>query len=252
MVYTSYTSLLNDLKTIGEKISSSVGVSVNRSYETKELNNVQIKFDNFVQFLLDDDEVEYYEKELQWYLNLYDYDNPSVYNKFIKDLRKLAEEKIKCKNRCGPNSNYGEICLRLKNHVGLTQFDWCIEKLKNDKFTRQAVAFYNTPNYQYLNNNDFVCCLSQMFNVKDNKLNTVVNSRSNDIINSFRFDMIWWRIFQTKIYNALLDVYPTLEMGYLFVNIFSAHYYIKDEYKIDIINKISNDNKFKSVGDIYL
>ena len=108
----------------------------------------------------------------------------------------MAEDVLGAKNRCGPNSNYGEMCLRLKNHMGVTQLSWVVERLKRDRASRQAVAFYNSPNYQYYSNEDFVCCLTQMFNIKGNKLNTIVNSRSNDLINSFRFDSIWWRIFQ--------------------------------------------------------
>ena len=33
-------------------------------------------------------------------------------------------------------------------------------KLKKDKSSRQAVAFYNSPSYQYWSNDDFVCTLT--------------------------------------------------------------------------------------------
>ena len=97
--------------------------------------------DPFEQFLLNDDEVKYYEKELQWYLDTYEKpvrrsielnhdkweENPvPKADTFHADLRKMAEEVLGATNRCGPNSNYGSICLRLKNHIGLTQLDWCV------------------------------------------------------------------------------------------------------------------------------
>lgn len=265
-MFMTYIDLLNAVEQDGELISSS-NVSTNRSFETKELTNVQIKFDDFRQLLISDDEVMYYEKELQWYLDSYNRPkdspielshekwekNPTFKaDTFVADLRRMASDVIGCCNRCGPNSNYGSMCLRLENHIGVTQFEWCVEKLKKDSSSRQAVAFYNSPNYQYWSNTDFVCCLTQMFNIKDNKLNTVINSRSNDLINSFRFDMIWWRIFQKMIYNELKKTYPSLEMGYLFVNIFSAHYYLKDAYKLEILKKCDKENTFKSVSEEYL
>ena len=246
-MFMSYLDLLNAVDKDGELISPS-NVSSNRSFETKELTNVQIMLDPFEQFLLNDDEVKYYEKELQWYLDTYEkpvhhpieltHDkwekNPvPKADTFHADLRKMAEDVLGATNRCGPNSNYGEMCLRLKNHVGVTQLRWCVEKLKKDARTRQAIAFYNSPNYQFFSNADFVCCLSQLFNVKDGKLNAVVNSRSNDLINSFRFDSIWWRLFQMIVLDNLKDTYPDLKLGYVFVNFFSAHFYLKDTFKID-------------------
>ena len=158
-----------------------------------------------------------------------------TYNKrdINKELRQMGIDLLEnVVNRAGPNSNYGEMCLRLKNHAGITQLDWIIDKLKKDISTRQAIAFYNSPNYQYYSNQDFVCTLTQMFNIKNNKLNTTVNIRSNDIMMCFRFDLIWYKTFQQIVFNHLKEYYPTLEMGYLFCNIFSAHYYIKDEEKV--------------------
>ena len=164
----------------------------------------------------------------------------------------MAEDVLGAKNRCGPNSNYGEMCLRLKNHMGVTQLGWVVERLKRDRASRQAVAFYNSPNYQYYSNEDFVCCLTQMFNIKGNKLNTIVNSRSNDLINSFRFDSIWWRIFQKRVLDELKMTYPDLELGYLLVNIFSAHYYLKDEFKIQKIEELQQNGEFKNISKEYL
>lgn len=235
-MHNSYIELLNDIEKNGEYISSSSNTSLNRSFQTKELNNVQLKIDDFKQLLLNDDEVSYYEKELDWYLDV-----------CTVDLKKLAKDVLGAVNRCGPNSNYGEMMLHFKNQFGITQKQWVVEKLKKDRNSRQAIAFYNKPAYQYFDNEDFVCCLSQMFNIKGNMLNTVVNSRSNDLINSFRFDSIWWRIFQNIVLSELKETYPELELGYLLVNIFSAHYYLKDSDKIEKIRDCDKNNTFKSL-----
>lgn len=224
-MFTDYIDLLKKVQQDGELISPS-NVSANRSLETKELNNVQLKLDNYDCLLTSEDEVSYFEKELDWHFGKFDSNS-----KEFKQL-KLTAAKLGIHNRCGPNSNYGSMMLRLENHIGITQKDWVVEKLKKDKNSRQAIAFYNTPNYQYWSNEDFVCCLTQMFNIKDSQLNSVVNSRSNDLINGFRYDSIWWRLFQTTILKELQKFYPDLKLGYLLVNFFSAHYYLKDEAKI--------------------
>jgi thymidylate synthase len=228
-MYTSYYDLLNDVYKYGEIISPS-NITLNRSFATKELTNVQLKIDNFSSLLIDKNEVTYLTEEMKWYCDHVDISNKQNINKKLKDMAfELLDGVV---NRAGPNSNYGEMCLRLKNHIGITQLDWIIEKLTKDSSSRQAIAFYNSPNYQYYSNQDFVCTLTQMFNIKDDKLNTTVNIRSNDLMMCFRFDSIWYRSFQQIVCNRLQKIYPQLQLGYLFCNIFSAHYYLKDEEKV--------------------
>ena len=266
MLFTSYIDLLNAVDKDGELVSPS-NVSTNRSFETKELTNVQLKIDDFKQLIVNDKEVEYLEKELDWYLGnikgpeyhtLELTHEPQIKNKlpvltnFNKILREMALSHVGCVNRAGPNSNYGEMCLRLKNHIGITQKDWILFKLQKDPSSRQAIAFYNSPNYQYYSNDDFVCTLTQMFNIKDNKLNTTVNIRSNDLINCFRFDILWYRKFQTIIFEELKKTYSDLQLGYVFCNIFSAHYYLKDEKKLEEIRECEKNNSYKKVGEKYL
>lgn len=35
------------------------------------------------------------------------------------------------------------------------------------------------------------------------------------------------------VLDNLKDTYPDLKLGYVLVNIFSAHFYLKDQFKID-------------------
>ena len=265
-MFNSYIEMLKAVDAEGELISPS-DVSLNRSFATKELTNVQVKIDDYKQLLLDDNEVNYLEKELDWFLDWiekpvyhvaelsHELQPPSkkpIISSYSKMLKDLGKDLLGCVNRAGPNSNYGEMCLRLKNHIGITQIEWVVERLTHDASSRQAVAFYNSPNYQYWSNQDFVCTLTQMFNIKNNKLNTTVNIRSNDLINCFRFDSIWYKIFQKKVLEQLKRVYPELQEGYLFCNIFSAHFYLKDEEKLDRIYSCDKENSFKKIGDRYL
>lgn len=245
MLFTSYIDLLNAVDVDGELVSPS-NVSTNRSFATKELTNVQLKIDDFKQLIVNDKEVEYLEKELDWYNGTYQ--DPEA----NKKLRELALTHVGCVNRAGSHSNYGEMCLRLKNRAGITQKEWILHKLRKDQNSRHAIAFYNSPDYQYYDNCDFVCTLTQMFNIKDNKLNTTVNIRSNDLINCFRFDVLWYRKFQTIIFEELKKDYPELQLGYVFCNIFSAHYYLKDAEKLEEIRECEKNNSYKKVGEQYL
>lgn len=246
IMFSSYVELLAEVQKNG-KLNSASAVSINRSHETKELRNIQLEIKDFEQMLLDDKEVTYFEQELDWYLGRYE---PK--QNIGKKLRELAKEVLNAENRCGPNSNYGEMCLRLKNHIGVTQVDWIVGKLEKDKGSRQAIAFYNNPSYQYWSNDDFVCTLTQMFSIEDGKLDTTVNIRSNDLVNCFRFDSIWYRMFQKMVHEKLLTTYPDLKLGSMFFNIFSAHYYLKDEDKIAKIFEAAKAHSFKKVGEKYL
>lgn len=244
-MFLSYIEMLQAVEKTGEFVSPS-SVSLNRTFATMELSNVQVKIDNFKPQLVDDNEVEYLQKEIDWYLGRNTSDDQH------KKLKILAKELIGCVNRAGPNSNYGEMCLRLKNHIGLTQLDWILGKLVKDKSSRQAVAFYNTPNYQYWSNDDFVCTLTQMFSIKDGKLNTTVNIRSNDLVNCFRFDSIWYNMFQSIVLKELKKTYPDLQKGWMLCNIFSAHCYLKDKEKLQKIYRCAEDISFKTLGEEYL
>ena len=113
MLFTSYIDLLNAVDVDGELVSPS-NVSTNRSFATKELTNVQLKIDDFKQLIVNDKEAEYLEKELDWYNGVYQ--DPDA----NKKLREMALTHVGCVNRAGPHSNYGEMCLRLKNKAGIT------------------------------------------------------------------------------------------------------------------------------------
>ena len=273
IMYNSYKELLSAVKNNGSLILPS-SVSVNRSFEAKELNNVQLMITDDIEFILNEDERKYLNIEMDWYMDrIPKLEKPSLELKHEKENklidtkgsgnittdninRKLKEYALTlldgCVNRAGPNSNYGEMCLRLKNHLGITQLEWVCTKLEKDKASRQAVAFYNSPNYQYWSNNDFVCTLNQMFTIKDNRLDTVVNIRSNDLVNCFRFDSIWYRTFQKIVLDRLSKTYPDLKLGYLLCNIFSAHYYIKDEQKLDLLLSRHDDEFLNLRYEIFL
>ena len=95
------------------------------------------------------------------------------------------------------NSNYGYLATHAK-HEGKSQLEWCIDALKKDPDSRQAVINYNQPRHKYDGNKDFVCTLNQAFTKRDGKLDTIVMMRSNDLVYGFSYDVPWFAGLQQQ------------------------------------------------------
>ena len=111
------------------------------------------------------------------------------------------------------NSAYGNLLFSEKNEHAITQYDWVIQSLKNDKDTRQAFMHFNKPHHQFYENKDQVCTLQALFHIRDNKLHMTLTMRSNDVVLGFMTD---WAFFSVLFYHVFLDVkdiYPEIELG---------------------------------------
>ena len=77
-------------------------------------------------------------------------------------------------------------------------------------------------------NKDVPCTFIQMFHIRDNKLHTTVEMRSNDVIKGTTYDIPSFILFQRLMLLRLREVYPDLEMGTYthFAN--SLHLYSSD------------------------
>ena len=65
---------------------------------------------------------------------------------------------------------------------GRSQFDWAFDCLKNDKDSRQAFMRYNNTNHQFDKVKDLPCTFIQIFHIRNNKLDSTIMMRSNDIV----------------------------------------------------------------------
>ena len=126
---------------------------------------------------------EYLNGEMDWYqsgnLNV---DDIAKYSSFWKQL---------ADSNGTVNSNYGWLT-QVQKHSGISQFEWCIRRLKEDKYTRQAIMNYNQPCHKYEGVKDFVCTISQTFIVRNDKLDSIVLMRSNDLIYGLTYDIVWF------------------------------------------------------------
>ena len=111
------------------------------------------------------------------------------------------------------NSAYGNLIFNKSLEDGRSQFDWAFDSLKNDKDSRQSFMRYNNTSHQYDGNKDVPCTFIQGFHIRNNKLHSTVEMRSNDIIKGTAYDIPSFILFQRLMLLRLREVYPDLEMG---------------------------------------
>lgn len=113
-----------------------------------------------------------------------------------------------------------------------TPWEWCIESLRSDKDTRQAILRFSLPEHQWKGNKDQTCTLHGYFQIRDNKLSLTINMRSNDLTLGLVYDLPWFISLIHKMREDLKDVYPDLEIGSYTHYVHNLHIYDRDEEKI--------------------
>lgn len=94
------------------------------------------------------------------------------------------------------NSAYG--------HIWMPQLDFIIAKIRNNKYTRQAVlTLHNSKNFLNYSGKDCVCTLSIQFLFRNNALDMHVNMRSNDIVWGFCNDQYAFSNLQKYVCDKL-------------------------------------------------
>lgn len=188
--------------------------------------------------------IQYVQKQLQWYKS------QDLNIQFIQEYAKLWKS---CADINGNiNSNYGWCIYSNQNY---NQFENCVKQLKNNKQSRRAIMIYTRPSiqYQYCENgkSDFICSNYNQFMIRDNKLISIYDMRSNDAIYGFFNDYAWaWNVY-VEVYNELKQIYPQLLYGNIIWKANSFHIYQK-HFKLlqkiiksqeTIMKKIVNETK---------
>ena len=125
------------------------------------------------------------------------------------------------------------------------QWNFCKEQLINDKDTRQALMFVSGPDVQYHNNKDFICTLTYLFDINNDKLNITVNRRSQDLYFGLPYDFVWEYILLYKMHQELISTYPNLQIGSYSMFANNIHIY---ERNFEIFNQMIDYkmNKFEN------
>lgn len=184
---------------------------------------------------------KYFVGELVWYLK------GENTTDFIKNFSSFWEN---IKNSDGTiNSNYGTLLLNPhpSSNGHLNQLEWVFNSLANDRDTRQAVAFLNSPHFQVKGNKDFVCTMYLNFFIEDNKLSMKVQMRSNDLFFGLSYDAPWFSLLHQCLFLNLKNVYDDLELGTYYHCSDDIHFYDRHFSLVD--NIIENREEILNINE---
>ena len=143
------------------------------------------------------------------------------------------------------NSNYGWCVFSEENG---SQYDNCLEVLKKDKTTRNAIIMYNRPeiykDYKRDGMHDMICTFMSHFFIRNNRLYMIHNMRSNDVRYGFICSDLAWNCFvYQNMYEDLKSTYPDLEVGTIIWTSDSMHLYSR--HFEDLKNYVESERKFR-------
>lgn len=235
--------LLEDLEAAGDSSSP-------RGLQTKSANLATLEINplySVMNFEPREFNFRYFAGELAWYLKAdtnIDYINN--FSSFWKNICPSGHA----------NSNYGS--LLLKDHPStvysksadgypnepVNQLEWVYNSLVKDQNSRQAVAFFNCPYFQYEGNKDFVCTMYMNFFINKGYLDMKVQMRSNDIYFGLTYDAPWFSSIQQSMYLNLKKVYPELKLGMYYHCADNIHFY---ERHFELTNQILDSSLGNSI-----
>lgn len=169
----------------------------------------------------------YVDKELNWYksaeLNVAKVSDVAIWNDVADSNYEI-------------NSNYGNLAFSRNN---FSQYSNCLNTLKRQASSRQAIVIYTRPSIHYewnsLGASDFICTNFQQFLIRNNELHCITSMRSNDLIYGTFNDVPWFHHVIQKMHSDLQDTYPGLMLGdHIFIPT-SAHIY---ERHFSLLEKI--------------
>jgi len=136
---------------------------------------------------------DYIKREIDWYnsksLNVYDIPGgaPAIWQQ-VADHDGFI------------NSNYGWCIYTSENE---NQYKNCFEELIRNPLSRRAIMIYTRPSmwydYDYNGRSDFMCTNAVQYMIRDGKLQTVVQMRSNDVVYGYKNDYAWQKHVQQKL-----------------------------------------------------
>lgn len=227
----TFASVYEELLT--KLMSSPEYVTQPRDMKINEICDVALVIENPLSCLYTNyarsSQFKYIAAEFLWYfMGRNDIEYISKFAKFWKSI-KNDDDTV--------NSSYGYLLFNNKNEHGVTQYQWALESLAQDKDSRQAVLHFNLPTHQRSGNKDFVCTMYGIFQIRDNRLNFTVSMRSNDVILGLPTDIAFFSILQSQMLSHLKSHagYPELEMGTYTHIANSSHIY---ERHFEIANKM--------------
>lgn len=222
----TFKNIISDIESLGQ-------VSQPRDMKVKELTVKNYEIDStqpFANFESRKFNWKYLAGELVWYLNKdTDVDYIGNFSNFWQHITNPYSNNI--------NSNYGSLLFG-------DQLHWAMQSLRNDKNSRQAIAFLNNPEFQFPSNKDFVCTMYINFWIRNNELHMKVQMRSNDIFYGLTFDAPFFAIVHQHMVLWLRDTYSNLQLGTYHHCVDNIHFY---ERHFELADKISKETNSDNV-----
>jgi thymidylate synthase len=179
---------------------------------------------------------DYIKRELDWY---------NSQSLFVKDLGdpvpKIWQSVSSQEGKI--NSNYGYLIFSKEN---FNQYNNVVDQLIADPSSRRSVMVYNRPSihvdYCEDGMSDFICTNAVQYMIRDNRLNVVVQMRSNDAWAGYRNDYAWQKYVQERVvseYNERTNHH--IIAGNIVWQVGSLHLYSRQFYLLDaeLQNQIS-------------
>ena len=192
-----------------------------RDQETKEILNANMEIKHPCMCILANNyrqqNLAYLLAELKWYLSG---------QKNIGPLIFLAKQWAHVVNDRGEtNSAYGWQLFTQTLSVGEgTQYQYILDKLCRDPSTRQAIVNIHQMTNK-LNEKDVPCTLTIQYFVRNNKVHSVVNMRSCDLIWGLCNDLPFFSLLMFKLREDLMAHDKIYGIGSLYINAGSLHVY---------------------------
>ena len=180
----------------------------------------------------------YINAEIHWYnsqsLNINDIYGP--------DREPPKAWKLTADHRGEINSNYGKL-IYANGHWN--QYESCLKTLIDNPDSRRASMIYNRPSIHFEctwnGRNDFICTNAVTYYVRDNKLEVVVQMRSNDAWAGYRNDLAWQKHVQEKLLSDFNEATNSnVELGSINWQVMNLHVYQRNFYLIDAYVKGHN------------
>jgi thymidylate synthase len=209
-------------KIFTEKLSAQDYVTDKTGVKTIEIVNASFEVTEPTIFGERND--EYVARELEWY------ESESLYVQDIPGKTPAIWKSVSSHNG-QINSNYGYLIFSENNY---SQYDNVLHELRMNPESRRANMIYTRPSMHtdafVSGMTDFICTNNVQYFIRNDKLITSVNMRSNDVIFGFNNDYAWQEYVTDKLADDLnIDIGPThWNVGSL--HVYERHFNLISDY----------------------
>ncbi|NIU83360.1 MAG: hypothetical protein GWN64_07735 [Candidatus Thorarchaeota archaeon] len=134
------------------------------------------------------------------------------------------------------NSCYGYYIYKMKiPGQSFNQLEYVVEQFKANKESKKAVmTIYSGERHSY-KTKDNPCTMYIQFNIRNDKLNMVVNMRSNDVWFGLPYDVPYFVFLQHQVLYKVQETYPEVKLGVYHHRPGSLHLYERNLMAVEEI-----------------